>query len=126
MIEVKSNDKESELKDYCQQWLGFLASGDFEAANRLVDSKNCYGLSWGEKEIAEVILDYYGEPTEIEIHNYDITECEPNYLVRNDRGLLYDFNLPINGELTDLTVQFEFNPKSKDLFEVVIHDIHVL
>lgn len=126
MIKVKGNDKASELKDYCQRWLGFLASGDFEAADSLIDSKNCYGLSWGEKEINEVILDYYGESIDIEIHNYDITECEPNYLVRNDGGLLYDFNLPINGELTDLTVQFEFNPKSKDQFEVVIHDIHVL
>jgi hypothetical protein len=126
MIDVKGNDKESELKAYCQRWLGFVASKNFEAANSLVDSKNCYGLSWGKKEITEVIQDYYGEPTEIEVHNYDIAKCEPNYLVRNDGGLLFDFNLPINGELTDLTVQFEFNPKSKGQFEVVIHDIHVL
>ncbi len=126
MIKITTNDKESELKAYCQKWLAFLSVGDFANAGNLVDARNCYNLSWGKKEIIDVLTDYYGESINFDIHHYDIADCEPNFLERNDGGLLYDFNLPINGELTDLTVQFEFNPKQNSQFEVVIHDIHVL
>ena len=126
MIKIKDNRKESRLKEYCQEWLAFLATGNYERAGKLVDSKNCYGLSWGKQEISDVIFDYFHEQIDFEINNFNITECEPNYLERNDGGFLYDFNIPINGELTDLTVQFEFNPKAQGQFEVVIHDIHVL
>ena len=126
MITITTNNKESELKEYCQKWLALLAANDFTSAFNLIDSPNCYGLNWRKKEIIEVLNDYYGESIEFDIQNHDIANCEPNYLERNDGGLLYDFNLPINGELTDLTVQFEFNPMQNSQFKVVIHDIHVL
>ncbi len=126
MIKITTNNKESELKSYCQEWLAFIAAEDWDSASNLIDEPNCYGLNWGRKEISDVLIDYYGEKIVFKIQNNDIAECEPSFLERDDAGLLYDFNLPINEKLTDLIVQFEFNPKSNGQFEVVIHDIHVL
>jgi len=126
MFTITSNNKESELKVYCQKWLALIAAGDFSSASKLIDVPNCYGLSWGKNEITEVLNGYYGELIKFEIENNDIAICEPNYIEKSDGSLLYDFNLPINGEITDLTIQFEFNLIKNAQFEVAIHDIHVL
>ncbi|MEM8497444.1 MAG: hypothetical protein AAF542_05425 [Pseudomonadota bacterium] len=126
MIEIETDNVQLELRSHCQKWLSFVATGDFDAAGKLIDAPNCYGINWGKKEIFEVVEDYFGEDVKINIHNRVLADCEPSYLERNDGGLLYDFNLFINDELTDLTVMFEFNPKRNRTFEVVIHDIHVL
>ena len=126
MLKINNIDIEQDLRRYCQKWLDLLAKGDFDNASTLIDSPNCYGVNWDKNQIIEVLYDYFGEDTEFEVNSWDIRECEPNYLKRYDGGLLYDFNLPINGELSDLTVQFEFNLKKRTVFEVSIHDIHVL
>lgn len=126
MIQISSENKEQELKTYCQKWLSYLADSDFDSASSMIDSPNCYGLSWGKQEIIEALINYFGETMEFHIQKVDLSECSPCYLERSDGGLLYEFNLPANGKLTDLTVQFEFNQKPNNKFEVIIHDIHVL
>ena len=70
MIKVTTGNEEFELKAYCQYWLELIAAGDFDAAGKLVDAPNCYGLSWGKQEIMAVIEDHFGESIEFNILKY--------------------------------------------------------
>ena len=57
---------------------------------------------------------------------HEITELLIHEAIkRNDGGYSVEFDIPLNGEVSDLTAQLEFNKKGR-VFEVVLHDIHVL
>ena len=43
----------------------------------------------------------------------------------DDAGYWLDHDMPLNGEWSDLTAQFEFQARS-DGFDVVLLDLHVL
>ena len=111
MIQVSSDSPQQELGIFCQRWLSLMSSSDFESAASLIDAPNSYGLSWDEHQIFGVLTDYFDASIDLKIDNEKIENCAPSFFKRNDGGLPYEFNLPVNGELTDLTVQFEFNPR---------------
>jgi hypothetical protein len=51
----------------------------------------------------------------------------PNLFMFNGlQGFAFDLNLPINGEWSDLTVQFKFIKKGKGYYSVILNDIRVL
>jgi hypothetical protein len=44
---------------------------------------------------------------------------------KDGSGYSVEHDVPLNGEWSDLTAQFEFVGKSPE-FEVILHDLHVL
>ena len=53
-------------------------------------------------------------------------EQRASLIALSDRsGYAYDHDLPLNGQWSDLTAQFEFI-KRPNGFAVILHDIHVL
>ncbi|EKE87680.1 DUF7668 domain-containing protein [Idiomarina xiamenensis] len=129
MLTIATAAKTTAIKQYCQHWLGCVAIGDFSNAQALIDKPNEAGRQWSRPDIQQCLTSYFGDgrqtPTYC-IDNRDIDHCQPCFMERDDGGLLCDFNLPVNDQLTDLTVQFEFKPTQANQFEVTIHDIHVL
>ncbi len=126
MLKLSIQNVESELKAYCQRWLSYLSQNSFGQALSLVTAPNNYGARWGEKEITEAIFDYYGNESEFKIENTDIAFCTPEFMECNDGSYLFGFYFPVNGEITDLTVEFEFSQINNNEFSATINDIHVL
>jgi len=121
MLQIEFGSIEEQLISYCQIWLDKLTEGEVFG----IDMPNDYGLVWDIEKIDDVVKDYLGEGVTPEIFSKNLKECYPNFYKRNDGGYNLEFDLPLNGELSDLTVQFEFNRKGSK-FVVVLHDIHVL
>ncbi|CAM5225896.1 hypothetical protein [Alishewanella longhuensis] len=48
MLSITNENKENQLKSYCQHWLNLLATNQFEGAAKLIDIKNNYGVVWAE------------------------------------------------------------------------------
>ena len=126
MIVFSSIDKQSEIKKYCQNWLAYLASGEFEKAAALVDVPNCYNSRWSLNDLHKVLTDYFNKEEVFTFQNLDIAKCYPEFMECDDGRLIFGFYLPANDELTDLTVEFEFKPNGNGEFLVSIYDVHVM
>ena len=126
MLKLLNPNIEPELKAYCQKWLYHLSLNDFDQALNLVTVPNNYGNRWGEKEIRNAVFDYYGSESEFKIENTDIAFCTPEFMECNNGSYLFGFYFPVNGEITDLTVEFEFSLVNNNEFSATINDIHVL
>jgi len=126
MLSITKEDKENQLKFYCQHWLKLLATNQFEDAAKLVDIKNNYGVVWAESELRDVVQEYFDNDVPVSFQNEDITNCYPEYLETDSGSLIFGFYLPANGEITDLTVEFEFVPTGNHEYAATINDVHVL
>jgi len=103
--------------------------GMFEEALKLIDDPNNYGIKWSAESIKKVLADYVGNGVTFSITDPDKIEGDgrPNLIMFNGlQGFAFDLDLPINGEWSDLTVQFEFIKKTKGYYAVILQDIHVL
>ncbi|CAM5190106.1 hypothetical protein [Alishewanella longhuensis] len=126
MLSITNEDKENQLKSYCQHWLNLLATNQFEGAAKLIDIKNNYGVVWAESELKDIVQDYFGSNAPVSFQNEDIANCYPEYLETDSGSLIFGFYLPANGEITDLTVEFEFVPTGNNKYAATINDVHVL
>jgi hypothetical protein len=126
MINLSSENVETKLKEYCQKWLLLLSEGKFEEADQLISAPNNYGSRWVRQEIAEAVAEYFDKEVGLDVQNISISNCTPEFLKCNDDSYIYGFYFPVNGEITDLTVEFEFNRIKGTEFSATINDIHVL
>ena len=126
MVQLPPHNVEVELKAYCQRWLLLLSQGNFKHANKLITVANNYHVRWGKQEITEAIIEYFDCKLDFQIQNKDISLCTPEFLECDDGSFLYGFYFPVNDEITDLTVEFEFSRVSGNEFSATINDIHVL
>jgi hypothetical protein len=126
MVQLSSQNTELELKAYCQKWLLLLSQSSFDLAFELVSVPNNYGVRWGRQEITEALVDYFDMELDFDIQNTEIALCTPEFMECDGGGFIYGFYFPVNGEITDLTVEFEFCPVGGNEFSATINDIHVL
>jgi len=121
MLQIEFGSIEEQLLSFCQNWLDDLADEKVTG----IDSANCYGIKWGYEKVFEVLQEYLGNKTSPKVHRVKISDCHPIFYKRDDGGYNLEFDIPLNGEISDLTAEFEFNRKNSK-FEVVLHDIHVM
>lgn len=126
MLSITNEDKENQIKSYCQHWLNLLATNEFDGAAKLIDIKNNYGVVWAESELRDAVQDYFESNVPVSFQNEDIANCYPEYLETDSGSLIFGFYLPANGEITDLTVEFEFVPTGIHEYAATINDVHVL
>ena len=126
MLKLSSMKVEVELRSYCQRWLSLLSEGEFDQACEMISAPNKYGVRWCKEEIIESTADYFGDLKDFAVQNMDIADCTPEFLAYDDGSYLLGFYFPVNGEITDLTVEFEFNRIAEDKFSATINYIHVL
>jgi len=125
MLEITFGDVEEQVVTFCQKWLNTFAEKDYKSALAEIDAPNEYGITWNKENIKAILTEYLGEGIEPKIESRHMNECNLNTIKRNDGGYSVEFDIPLNGEVSDLTAQLEFNKKGR-VFEVVLHDIHVL
>jgi hypothetical protein len=126
MLSIVTEDKENSIKSYCQRWLSLLSANEFVEAEKLIDKNNKYGMLWTESELKQVVQDYFNNTALVSFQNEDITNCYPEYLETDSGSLLFGFYLPANGEITDLTVEFEFTRTGNLEYIATINYVHVL
>ncbi len=136
MLHIKSNNLEDELINFVQQWLDLIAQGRIEEACKNIDKPNSYGIIWTVEKIEQVIKDEFSPETIFGKQHPEyiafttVQNTKGNFradvLKFNDgSGYSVEHDVPLNGEWSDLTAQFEFIGKAPD-FEVILHDLHVL
>lgn len=129
MIRAALGNHEKTFNKFARNWIRLLSVGKFEEAVKQIDGPNSHGIEWSETSIKRVIDEHMGE-----IESYSITDPDemegdgrPNPIMFNGlTGFALDLDLPINGEWSDLTIQFEFIGKRKGYYFVILHNIHVL
>ncbi len=129
MIRAALGNHENIFKVFVRSWIGLLSKGKFKEAIKQIDAPNSDGVEWSVKSVQRVLEDYVGKGVDFSITDPNEMEGDgrPNLIMFNGlQGFALDINLPINGDWTDLTVQFEFIKKGKGYYSVILNDIHVL
>ena len=136
MLEVESDDPAKELIAFVEAWFDLIASGDIDKACQKIDKPNCYGIQWTPEKLLEIINYNLGPGTGYASDHPEgpkfskVSETKGNFRVDvlafdDGSGYSLEYDVPLNGEWSDLTAQFEFIGSGGE-FEVVLHDLHVL
>jgi hypothetical protein len=112
---------------FARDWFRLIAGGDFAGAVARIDQPNSYGQRWDAEKIQGVLRDY--------ARSESVSITDPDTIGRDGRpsageitdgrGYWFEHDVPLDGEWSDLTVQFEFLRRPIG-YAVVLHDIHVL
>ena len=127
----------NELLSFVRDWFHLISVDRWEEACASIDRPNCYGIIWTPALIREAIDLAFPpgcifrsqhpealqitEPLSASGRAYgDVIEMDtpPGYSV--------ELSVPLNGEWSDLTAQFEFMHHSDDTLLVCLHGLHVL
>lgn len=128
MIQIDPNDPAKTIIPFVLDWFALFADGKSEEACQALDEPNSYGKVWTTESINAVIVDTFGELYEPRISNPNelspVRICPPEQF-DDESGYFFDHAVPLNGEWSDLTAQFEFVKRANG-FAVILHDLHVL
>lgn len=132
MIQINPDSPIDDILPFVKAWLKLIADGKVHDACAKLDEPNSYGVVWPPDQIEELIFEYLG-PEEVRplasvVSDPDLLPEGRNVVVGAFdfcSGYWFDYELPLDGEWSDLTVQFEFYERT-DGFAVVLHDLHVL
>ena len=126
----------AELLAFIRSWFRLLASDKWLEACGLLDRPNCYGLQWTPDDIRSALDMTYGpecrfrriHPEGPQFTDPDTTSgiLHANVVAISDgTGYSAEHDVPLNGEWSDLTAQFEFL-RTTDGLAIVLHDLHIL
>ncbi|HCT80373.1 MAG TPA: hypothetical protein DGG94_07990 [Micromonosporaceae bacterium] len=136
MRTVRAGASDDELLACVRDWVALLAAGDFAGAVEfLVFPEGVYAPGRWTAEDLEVFLANYGswDPlgdgrimrvTPIESA---VGELAARFEVdRGDGPPAIEFDLPLNGEWSDLTARFELTGTADGRWGFLLYDLHVL
>jgi hypothetical protein len=133
VLEIGDNP-EGQLVAFARTWFGLLARGEWEAALGMLDEPNSYGIEWTRESITALVEETFGPETRFAkefgppaLSDPDAATGDPHVTFgRLDAGGFWlDHDVPLNGVFSDLTAQFEFEPR-RDGYAAILHDLHVL
>jgi hypothetical protein len=127
------------VEAFAFSWSELMAVGEMQAACDLLDEPRGDGRRWTPELLRESIeIDHFGPGTVFsKMHPDGVIYSDPhavqsksphrNVVGRLDDGEGYwlDWDLPLNGEWSDLTAQFLFT-RSDEGFRVCLYDLHVM
>jgi len=128
MITPGSKDLRGAFIALVRDWFTLLSQGEVEAAAAMIDAENSYGVRWGAQEIQAALREYSrdGETPKVTNPSSVAGEGRSDFGAFDDGGGYWlDYAVPLDGEWSDLTAQFEFHVQG-DRFAFVLHDMHVL
>ncbi len=110
---------------FTHEWFRLLARGQFSQGAAALDEPTSYGERWSAESIQHAIRDY--SPDAIVTDPDSLPPDQHQTLIAFDDGSGYSFDcsVPLDGEWSDLTAQFEFLHCPSG-FAVVLQDLHVL
>jgi hypothetical protein len=141
MVVLRVDATDEEILGVVRRWVELLAAQDYAAAMDLTAHDEYY--EW-KPDLMRQVIEGYGLPEphprgpfrvtplaeasggrkpRHEVVRWDPPEARPEH---NAMALGYvEFDLPLNGEWSDLTASFEIQQRSKGLLVLVLHEIHV-
>lgn len=127
MIPVFTDDPVVTFTRFARDWFRLLARGDFPGAVSRLDEPNRYGERWDAEKIQSVFQDYAcSESVSVTDPDKIVGDRRPSAGEFTDgRGYWFEHEVPLDGEWSDLTAQFQFLRRPSG-YAVVLHDIHVL
>ena len=111
---------------FAREWFKLLSHGAYGAAAGRLDEPNSAGKAWGGAEIREAIH-ACARGTSLEVSNPDSMagDGEPHLEeLPGGNGYVFHHAVPLDGEWTEVIVQFEFLRRPEG-YAVVLDDIHV-
>lgn len=110
---------------FASDWFRLVARGEIDMALAAVDEPTSYGIRWSADSIREALLDYSPNATVTDPADLP-PDMHQNLITFTDgTGFAFDCSVPISGQWSDLTAQFEFLTRPNG-FAVILQDIHVL
>lgn len=109
---------------FARRWFAALAEHCDAEAVAMHDEPNSSGIAWTPESIRAVIAHYGAR----EVTSPDTASGEPHsslVVLTDGSGFSYYHDVPLDGEWSDLTAQFEFLRRESGL-AVVLHDLHVM
>jgi hypothetical protein len=128
---------EADLVSFIRRWFSLLAAGLQAEACAEIDEPNVYGLGWTPDDLQECVdMTFLPGSRFRREHPEGLRFTDPATATGGDgrpdiielsggRGYWVDHEVPLNGEWSDLTAEFEFARRA-DGFAVILHDLHVL
>lgn len=137
MLVVDDADIDSTLLEWTRDWFDLLARGEIAAACARLDEPNSYGTVWTPESIVALVEDEFGPGTIFaDAHPEGPRFTSARSATGNERGdvvpfsngsgFSLDYDVPLNGEFSDLTAQFEFYWRAPNTLAAQLHDLHVL
>lgn len=133
MIELSPESASQLIVAFVKGWIKLLAEGRFDEACARIDEPNRYGITWTPSLIQETVNTIFSPKTgdhrkaPIFTDPFELEEQREIEVMQFDdkRGYFFDYDVPLNGEWSDLTAQFEFLQRPNG-YAVVLHDLHVM
>ena len=137
MLTIKSPDVETDLVAWAQDWFDLLAAGRLAEACGRLDEPNHYGVVWTPEAIVELVQETFPAETIFgRAHPEGPRFTSPRTARGRERhhfsafadgsGFSLDYDVPLNGEFSDLTAQFEFHWRAGRTLAIRLHDLHVM
>lgn len=120
---------ENDLVRFVHDWVALCADGNVNEAFSLLDKPlSRSNQHWNSDDLKEVTFDHFDDGKYPEITSPDdVVEEIQNEVYEFDDGSGWsvDYKLPLNGVVSDFTLQFKFIIRKGNL-KVILDDCHVL
>lgn len=137
MLIMNSPDVEANVVTWARDWFDLLAAGRLDEACDRLDEPNHYGVAWTPEAIVELVQQTFTPETFFaRAHPEGLQFTSPRSARGRERhhfsafadgsGFSLDYDVPLNGEFSDLTAQFEFHWHSAGTLAARLHDLHVM
>ncbi len=137
MFQAEAPGVEAALLDWSREWCELLAEGELAEACARLDEPNSYGVTWTPQAILQLVHETFNPETLFgRQHPEGPRFTSPRTAVGGERidvgafadgsGFWVWYDLPLNGEFSDLTAQLEFLWRGARLLAVRLHDLDVM
>ncbi|MBV9850177.1 MAG: hypothetical protein JO250_10930 [Armatimonadetes bacterium] len=138
MISELAEGPQQTFTGFVRHWLRLLSEDRLPEACGLLDEPNRYGIVWTPELIRRVVAETFDSQTLFYLaHPEGPRFTDPSALPEagqqdetfdrfdDGNGYRLDYPVPLNGEGSDLTAQFEFRARPGG-YAAILDDLHVL
>jgi hypothetical protein len=125
MIRYSEIPVEETFSQFAFNWFRLVARGEIDMALAAIDETTSYGIRWSADSIRQALLDYSPHATVTDPGDLPLDVHQNLITFTDGTGFAFDCSVPISGQWSDLTAQFEFLRRPNG-FAVILEDLHVL
>ncbi len=134
---LPGNNPEQAIREFARHFFRLAAADRLAEACATLDEPNQYGQVWTPAMITSVVHETFSPKTRFYLlHPEGPRFTSPDDLAEplnrfevipfaDRNGYSYSYDVPLNGEWSDLTALFQFRQRQGGL-AAVLHDLHVL
>ena len=137
VVRASAVGAEQALLAWVRAWLDLFADGRGDEACALLDEPNAYGVRWTANDVTDLVAATFSPGTRFRAAHPEGPAFTPVATARgrdhasvgrfdDGSGYWVEHDVPLNGEFSDLTAQFEFRWRGDDALAAILHDLHVL